>query len=46
METLVSHGKLVFHDRIEAVTARYCGDAALEELYLSLTPVGRLAEVA
>lgn len=43
---VLSHGKLVFHDRIEAVTARYGDDAALEELYLSLTPVGRLAEVA
>lgn len=43
---VLSHGKLVFHDQIEAVTARYGDDAALEELYLSLTPVGRLAEVA
>lgn len=43
---VLSHGKLVFHDRIEAVTARYGDDTALEELYLSLTPVGRLAEVA
>lgn len=43
---VLSHGKLVFHDRIDAVTARYGDDAALEELYLSLTPVGRLAEVA
>lgn len=43
---VLSHGKLVYHDRIEAVTARYGDDLALEELYLSLTPVGRLAEVA
>ncbi len=43
---VLSHGKLVFHDRIEAVTARYGDDTALEDLYLSLTPVGRLAEVA
>ena len=43
---VLSHGKLVYHDRMEAVTARYGDDAALEELYLSLTPVGRLAEVA
>jgi ABC-2 type transport system ATP-binding protein len=43
---VLSHGKLVFHDRMEAVTARYGDDAALEDLYLSLTPVGRLAEVA
>jgi ABC-2 type transport system ATP-binding protein len=42
---VLSHGKLVFHDRIEAVTARYGDDAALEALYLSLTPVGRLGEV-
>ena len=43
---VLSHGKLVYHDRIEAVTARYGDDAALEDLYLSLTPVGRLAGVA
>ena len=43
---VLSHGKLVYHDRIEAVTARYGDDTALEALYLSLTPVGRLAEVA
>ena len=43
---VLSHGKLVYHDRIEAVTAKYGDDAALEELYLSLAPVGRLAEVA
>ncbi len=43
---VLSHGKLVYHDRIEAVAARYGDDAALEELYLSLTPQGRLAEVA
>jgi ABC-2 type transport system ATP-binding protein len=43
---VLSHGKLVYHDQIDAVTARYGDDAALEELYLSLTPQGRLAEVA
>ena len=43
---VLSHGKLVYHDRMEAVTARYGDDTALEELYLSLTPVGRLTEVA
>ena len=43
---VLSHGKLVYHDRIEAVTAKYGDDTALEELYLSLTPVGRLAAVA
>jgi ABC-2 type transport system ATP-binding protein len=40
---VLSHGKLVFHDRIEAVTARYGDDTALEDLYLSLTPIGRVA---
>ncbi len=43
---VLSHGKLVYHDQIAAVTARYGDDAALEELYLSLTPIGRLAGVA
>lgn len=43
---VLSHGKLMFHDRIETVAARYGDDAALEELYLSLTPVSRLEEVA
>lgn len=43
---VLSHGQLVYHDQIEAVTARYGDDAALEELSLSLTPVGRLAVVA
>ena len=42
---VLSHGRLVFHDRMEVVTARYGDDTALEELYLSLTPVGGLAEV-
>ena len=43
---VLSHGKLVYHDRIDAVTARYGDDAALEALYLSVNPVGRLAVVA
>ena len=43
---VLSYGKLVYHVRFEAVTARYGDDAALEKLYLSLTPVGRRAEVA
>ncbi len=43
---VLSHGKLVYHDRIEAVTARYGDDTALEDLYLSLTPVGWLAGAA
>lgn len=43
---VLSHGRLVYHDTMKAVTARYGDDAALEELYLSLTPVGRLAGAA
>ncbi len=43
---VLSHGKLIYHDRIGAVTARYGDDAALEELYLSLIPVGDLAGAA
>lgn len=43
---VLSHGKLMFHDRIETVTARYGDDVALEQLYLSLEPTGRLNEVA
>ena len=33
---VLSHGRLVFHDRIEAVTARYGDEEALELLYLGL----------
>jgi len=33
---VLSQGKLVFHDRMEAVTARYGDDEALEALYLGL----------
>jgi ABC-2 type transport system ATP-binding protein len=36
---VLSHGKLVFHDSMAAVTARFGDDMALEELYLSLVPV-------
>jgi len=43
---VLSHGRLVFNDRIEAVTARYGDDAALEELYLSVTPGELLAGAA
>jgi ABC-2 type transport system ATP-binding protein len=43
---VLSHGRLVYHDTMQAVTARYGSEAALEELYLSLTPVGRLAGAA
>ena len=41
---VLAHGKLVFHDRVAAVTARYGDAAAIEALYLSLTPQGRLAD--
>ena len=43
---VLGHGRLIFHDRVEAVTARYGDAAAIEELYLSLTPQGRLAGAA
>ncbi len=43
---VLNHGRLVFHDRIEAVTARYGDDAALEDLYLSVTPDAMLAGAA
>ncbi len=36
---VLSHGQLVYHDTIEAVTKRYGDDSSLEELYLALTPV-------
>ena len=35
---VLAQGRLVFQDRIEAVTRRYGDDAALEELYLSVLP--------
>ncbi len=40
---VLSHGRLVFHDRIEAVSARYGDEAALEELYLSVVPDAEVA---
>ncbi|MCX8508050.1 MAG: ABC transporter ATP-binding protein [Rhodobacteraceae bacterium] len=40
---VLGHGRLIYHDRVEAVTARYGDAAAIEQLYLSLTPQGRLA---
>ena len=43
---VLSHGRLVYHDTMQAVIARYGSDSALEELYLSLIPVGRLAGAA
>lgn len=36
---VLSHGQLIFHDKMEAVLQRYGDDSALEELYLALTPV-------
>lgn len=35
---VLSHGKLVFQDSMEAVTARYHTEGALEELYMSVAP--------
>jgi len=43
---VLSHGQLVFHDTIEAVTQKYGGDASLEELYLSVTPIQDEGEAA
>ena len=43
---VLGHGRLIYHDRVEAVTARYGDAAAIEALYLSLTPQGRLAGAA
>jgi ABC-2 type transport system ATP-binding protein len=43
---VLSHGRLIYHDTMQAVTERYGDDTALEELYLSLSPVGRLAGAA
>jgi ABC-2 type transport system ATP-binding protein len=40
---VLGHGRLIFHDRVEAVTAQYGDAASIEALYLSLTPQGRLA---
>ena len=40
---VLGHGRLIFHDKVDAVTARYGDAAAIEALYLSLTPQGRLA---
>ncbi len=43
---VLGHGRLIYHDRVEAVTARYGDAASIEALYLSLTPQGRLAGAA
>jgi len=40
---VLSHGRLVYHDSMQAVSARYGSDSALEELYLSLTPIAGVA---
>ena len=40
---VLGHGRLIFHDKVAAVTARYGDAASIEALYLSLTPQGRLA---
>jgi len=43
---VLSHGRLVYQDSIEAVTKRFGDDAALEELYLSVVPVQSNGEAA
>lgn len=43
---VLNQGRLVFNDTIGAVTERYGDDAALEELYLSVTPLSRKSEAA
>lgn len=43
---VLSHGRLVYHDTMEAVTARFGDDSSLEELYLSVTPLAPVAEAA
>ena len=40
---ILAQGRLMYHDQVAAVTARYQDAAAIEELYLSVTPQGRLA---
>ena len=35
---VLSHGQLVYQDSIEAVIGKYKDDAALEKLFLSVTP--------
>lgn len=35
---VLAHGRLVFHDKIDVVNARYGSEAALEDLYLSVVP--------
>lgn len=40
---VLSNGQLVLHDTIAAVTERFGDDAALENIYLSLTPQSEIA---
>lgn len=40
---VLSHGRLVFHDTIEKVNARYGSEEALEALYLSVVPEREVA---
>ena len=42
---VLNQGELVFRDTIEKVTERYGNDSSLEELYLSVTPLGAQAAV-
>ena len=43
---VLGHGRLIYHDRIEAMMARYPTAAAIEALYLSAAPDRRLAGAA
>lgn len=43
---VLSHGRLVFHDRMEVITEKYGDDAKLETLYLSLDPAQSVKDVA
>ncbi len=43
---VLSHGQLVYHDTIEAVTQRFGDDRSLEELYLSVAPALETEEAA
>ncbi len=36
---VLSHGRLVYHDTMAAVTRRFGNESSLEELYLSVTPL-------
>ena len=43
---VLSHGGLIYHDTIDAISAKFGDDTALEDLYLSLTPLNRLNGLA